>query len=70
MNGPLRHAAHPIRETPILRRALTVARPYLYLFPTFFFLFIFTHYPILKTFQMSLYKWNLATPGRRRVLNV
>ncbi len=50
-----------------MRRALTVARPYLYLFPTFFFLFIFTHYPILKTFQMSLYKWNLATPKKEFV---
>jgi sn-glycerol 3-phosphate transport system permease protein len=46
------------------RRAFRMARPYLYILPTFFFLFIFTHYPILKTFYMSLFKWNLATPKR------
>ncbi len=49
------------------RRVLAVARPYLYILPTFFFLFIFTHYPILKTFYMSLFKWNLATPKREFV---
>ena len=43
-------------------RLLSIARPYLYILPTFFFLFIFTHYPILKTFYLSLFKWNLATP--------
>ena len=46
------------------RRAFRLARPYLYILPTFFFLFIFTHYPILKTFYMSLFKWNLAMPKR------
>jgi sn-glycerol 3-phosphate transport system permease protein len=49
------------------RRALAVARPYLYILPTFFFLFVFTHYPILKTFYMSLFKWNLATPKKEFV---
>jgi hypothetical protein len=49
------------------QRALSVARPYLYLLPTFFFLFIFTHYPILKTFYMGLFKWNLATPKKQFV---
>lgn len=50
-----------------LRRTLAVVRPYLYILPTFFFLFIFTHYPILKTFHLSLYKWNLATPKKEFV---
>ncbi len=54
----------PVRRR---RRILAVARPYLYLLPTFFFLFIFTHYPILKTFHLSLFKWNLATPKREFV---
>ncbi len=49
------------------RRALAGARPYLYILPTFFFLFIFTHYPILKTFHLSMFKWNLATPKREYV---
>jgi len=49
------------------RRVLAAARPYLYILPTFFFLFIFTHYPILKTFHLSLFKWNLATPKREFV---
>jgi sn-glycerol 3-phosphate transport system permease protein len=49
------------------RRVLALARPYLYILPTFFFLFVFTHYPILRTFYMSLFKWNLATPKREFV---
>ena len=49
------------------RRVMALARPYLYILPTFFFLFIFTHYPILKTFHLSLFKWNLATPKREFV---
>ncbi len=49
------------------RRALSLVRPYLYILPTFFFLFIFTHYPILRTFYLSLFKWNLATPKREFV---
>ena len=49
------------------RRILALARPYLYILPTFFFLIVFTHYPILKTFSMSLFKWNLATPKREFV---
>jgi sn-glycerol 3-phosphate transport system permease protein len=49
------------------RRALAAARPYLYILPTFFFLFVFTHYPILKTFYMSLFRWNLAAPKREFV---
>jgi len=51
----------------VRRRVLAVARPYLYILPTFFFLFVFTHYPILKTFYMSLFKWNLATPKKEFV---
>jgi ABC-type sugar transport system permease subunit len=43
-------------------RALALLRPYLYLLPTFFFLFIFTHLPILKTFYLALFKWNMASP--------
>jgi len=55
------------KEVRTRRRALAVVRPYLYLLPTFFFLFIFTHYPILKTFYMGLFKWNLATPKKQFV---
>ena len=44
------------------RRLSAVLRPYLYILPTFFFLFVFTHWPILRTFYVSLFKWNLATP--------
>lgn len=51
----------------VWRRLLHVARPYLYILPAFVFLFIFTHYPILKTFYLSLYKWNLATPKQEFV---
>jgi ABC-type sugar transport system permease subunit len=41
---------------------LPLLRPYLYLLPTFSFLFIFTHWPILRTFYVSFFKWNMATP--------
>lgn len=37
-------------------------RPYLYILPTFLFLGLFTHYPIVRTFYLSLFRWNLATP--------
>ena len=58
----------PVRDARrTRRRTLVVARPYLYILPTFFFLFVFTHYPILRTFYMSLFKWNLATPKREFV---
>ncbi|MFB3817786.1 MAG: carbohydrate ABC transporter permease [Candidatus Methylomirabilales bacterium] len=43
-------------------RVLAVLRPYLYLLPTFSFLFVFTHLPILKTFSLALFKWNMASP--------
>jgi len=46
---------------------LVVLRPYLYILPTFFFLSIFTYWPILRTFYVSLFKWNLATPKREYV---
>lgn len=78
MNHPVdpRVSAAPLAGTRIVpardaartrRRALALARPYLYILPTFFFLFVFTHYPILRTFYMSLFKWNLATPKREFV---
>lgn len=44
------------------RALVVVLRPYLYLLPTFLFLFVFTHYPILKTFYLSLFKWSMLSP--------
>jgi sn-glycerol 3-phosphate transport system permease protein len=49
------------------RRWLAAARPYLYILPTFFFLGVFTHWPILRTFYVSFFKWNMATPKREFV---
>lgn len=46
------------------RALVVVLRPYLYLLPTFLFLFVFTHYPILKTFYLSLFKWSMLSPKR------
>ena len=57
----------PRRDGRRRRPVLVVLRPYLYILPTFFFLFIFTHWPILRTFYVSLFKWNLATPKREYV---
>lgn len=42
-------------------------RSYLHILPTFISLWIFTHLPILKTFYISLFKWNLVTPKREFV---
>jgi ABC-type sugar transport system permease subunit len=42
-------------------------RPYLYIFPTFFFLFFFTHWPILRTFYASLFKWSAAATAKQYV---
>ncbi len=52
----------PRRDGRRRRPLLPVLRPYLYLLPTFFFLFVFTHWPILRTFYVSFFKWNMATP--------
>lgn len=54
-------------SAPVRRAALAGARPYLYLLPTFVFLGVFTHWPILRTFYVSLFRWNLATPERQLV---
>ncbi|MBI2468941.1 MAG: sugar ABC transporter permease, partial [Candidatus Rokubacteria bacterium] len=55
-------AAELLGRARARRPVLAVARPYLYILPTFLFLAVFTHYPIVKTFYLSLFKWNLATP--------
>ncbi len=56
-------AADPEKAARRARRGLASAvRPYLYILPTFVFLFAFTHLPILKTFYLSLYRWNMASP--------
>jgi sn-glycerol 3-phosphate transport system permease protein len=57
------------RKAPVrIRRDLASAvRPYLYILPTFVFLFTFTHLPILKTFSLSLYRWNMASPKQEFV---
>ncbi len=39
------------------------AKPYLFLLPAFFFLFIFTLYPIAVAFKTSFFKINLSNPG-------
>jgi len=54
--------AASVRRAARTRRALGVARPYLYLLPTFAFLVLFTHYPIGRTLYLSFFRWNLATP--------
>ena len=38
------------------RPLVVVLRPYLYLLPTFVFLFVFTIWPILRTFYVSFFK--------------
>lgn len=42
---------------------LKKAKPYLFLLPAFFFLFIFTLYPIGVAFRTSLFKINLSNPA-------
>lgn len=37
-------------------------RPYWYLLPGALFLGLFTYYPILQSFYLSLHRWNLFTP--------
>ena len=49
------------------RKLAAAARPYLYILPTFVFLFAFTHLPILKTFYLSVYRWNMASPKQEFV---
>jgi sn-glycerol 3-phosphate transport system permease protein len=44
------------------RRWVRYLRPYAYILPTFVFLAVFTHWPILRTFYLSFFKWNMASP--------
>ena len=37
-------------------------KPYLYIIPAFFFLIIFTYYPIFRAFYLSLFKWSTSYP--------
>jgi len=37
-------------------------KPYLYLVPAFFFLVIFTYYPIFRALYLSLFKWSTSYP--------
>lgn len=39
-------------------------RPYFYLFPAFFFLAIFTYFPIFRSFYVSLFRWNTEYPQK------
>lgn len=43
---------------------LQTFRPYLYLLPAFAFLGLFIFYPLFRTFEISLYDWNLVNPKR------
>ena len=55
-------SAQPGRIGKAKRRWAQTLRPYAYILPTFVFLFIFTHWPILRTFYVSFFKWNMASP--------
>ena len=35
-------------------------RPYLYILPSFIFLFLFTYYPIVRSVYMSFFDWGLS----------
>jgi len=37
-------------------------KPYLYILPAFFFLFIFTYYPILRAIYISFFNWSTDYP--------
>jgi ABC-type sugar transport system permease subunit len=39
-----------------------VLKAYLYIVPAFFFLAIFTYYPIFRAFYLSLFKWSTSYP--------
>lgn len=65
--GNLMCNANPNRGTGCLRsrlRWLAAVRPYLYILPSFMFLFVFTYYPIVRSLLLSLYEWNLSSQMR------
>jgi len=39
-------------------------KPYLYIIPAFFFLVIFTYYPIFRALYLSLFKWSTSYPEK------
>jgi len=55
-------SSQPGRIGKARRRWAQVLRPYCYILPTFLFLILFTHWPILRTFYVSFFKWNMASP--------
>ena len=59
MGGPFAGPAHTIGRN---MSKLKFVKPYLYLLPAFFFLAIFTYYPIFLSLYMSLFKWSTRYP--------
>ena len=47
-----------------MKKKIRIVRPYLYLFPAFFFLCVFTYYPFFKSLYLSLFRYNLSTPNK------
>ena len=43
------------------KRLLRKLRPYLYILPSFVFLFLFTYYPIARSLYMSFFDWGLSS---------
>ncbi|MTI59545.1 MAG: sugar ABC transporter permease [Firmicutes bacterium] len=41
--------------------------PYLYLLPAGVFLLFFTYYPIIRSFYLSMFKWNLMSPVKKYI---
>jgi ABC-type sugar transport system permease subunit len=47
--------------SPSFRKSI---QPFLYLFPAAFFLLVFTYYPILRAFYISLFQWSTDYPQK------
>ncbi|MFW0783454.1 sugar ABC transporter permease [Gordonia sp. CPCC 206044] len=50
----------PVAKRPVLRRLAGSAVPYLYLVPALAGLVIWVYSPLVQTFQLSFYDWNLV----------
>jgi len=68
--GRVAGAPAKTRERKQLRLRLAGVKPYLYLLPALLFLGFWIYKPLLETFQLSLYQWNLLPTSPRQFVGL
>lgn len=68
--GRVAGAPAKTRERKRLRLRLSGVKPYLYLLPAILFLGFWIYKPLLETFELSLYQWNLLPTSPRQFVGL